>query len=361
MKNLSMKWFALLALSVAGSLAFADGLGLGDPAPALKVAKWVKGKEIKKFEAGKVYVVEFWATWCGPCKESIPHLTELAKKYKGKAEFVGVSVFESEPGDTTYQKTVTDFVAAMGAKMDYNVAYDDPTGIMGKTWMEAANQNGIPAAFVVNQKGQIAWIGHPMGDLDEVLGQVIAGKYDIEAAKKAAQAEKDREERLEKLMKPFQDAIEAGDMQTAIKELDKIVEAEPSLKPALMSVKVQLMFEVDEGGAYKLIDELASGLYKDDAQMLNELAWNIVDPEQDRAKPDYKLAAKVAKRGCELTKWEDCMILDTYALAAYKSGDKDEAIKWQTKAVEFAAKDKRVDEATMKEMKDRLEQFKAGK
>src|SRR5262249_17044980 len=67
---------------------------IGSPAPALKIAKWFKGTPVDTFKEGQVYVVEFWATWCGPCKTSIPHITELAKKDAGKATFIGVSVFE---------------------------------------------------------------------------------------------------------------------------------------------------------------------------------------------------------------------------------------------------------------------------
>jgi len=63
-------------------------------AAALKISDWVKGKPVD-LAAGKgkqVYVIEFWATWCGPCRTSIPHLTELQKKFKDKGvTFVGVS------------------------------------------------------------------------------------------------------------------------------------------------------------------------------------------------------------------------------------------------------------------------------
>jgi thiol-disulfide isomerase/thioredoxin len=85
----------LLALGLAG-LAAAEGLGVGDPAPKIEVKEFVKGDAVKDFEKGKIYVVEFWATWCGPCRVSIPHLTELQKKNKDVV-FIGVSVWEQDP------------------------------------------------------------------------------------------------------------------------------------------------------------------------------------------------------------------------------------------------------------------------
>src|SRR5262245_48165741 len=59
-------------------------LTIGDKAPALAIEKWVKGTPVESFQNGKVYVVEFWATWCSPCVAGMPHLTELQKKFKAK-------------------------------------------------------------------------------------------------------------------------------------------------------------------------------------------------------------------------------------------------------------------------------------
>src|SRR6516225_7066119 len=85
-----------LYLGAVVSTGRAQSLGIGDPAPKLEVKSFVKGEPVKEFETGKLYVVEFWATWCGPCRTSIPHLTELQKKH-GEIVFIGVSVFEREP------------------------------------------------------------------------------------------------------------------------------------------------------------------------------------------------------------------------------------------------------------------------
>jgi len=79
------------AIPMAARAATAT-LKVGSDAPPVAVVKWFKGTPVDTLEKGKVYVVEFWATWCGPCKMSIPHLTEMAHKYGDKVTFVGVSV-----------------------------------------------------------------------------------------------------------------------------------------------------------------------------------------------------------------------------------------------------------------------------
>ena len=59
-------------LCLATRQASAQSLGVGDDAPALEVSKWAKGEKIDKLEKDRTYVVEFWATWCGPARTSIP-------------------------------------------------------------------------------------------------------------------------------------------------------------------------------------------------------------------------------------------------------------------------------------------------
>jgi thiol-disulfide isomerase/thioredoxin len=112
---------ALATLLALWGAASAQTLGIGDPAPPVKVMKWVKGAAVDSFEQGKLYVVEFWATWCVPCKDSIPHLSEMAKRYGDKVTFAGISVWET--GENKL-KLVTDFTSKMGDRMAYSVALD---------------------------------------------------------------------------------------------------------------------------------------------------------------------------------------------------------------------------------------------
>src|SRR5262249_1413203 len=150
---------------------YAVSLKVGDAAPALKATKWLQGDEVKEFKKDHVYVVEFWATWCGPCIAMMPHLAELQQHYKSK----GVTVIGYTAKDeSNNQEKVAAFVKKRGSKLKYAFAYSDDSDTYD-AWMKAAGREGIPCSFVVNKQGKIAYVGHPTY-LGVVLPKAIAAE-----------------------------------------------------------------------------------------------------------------------------------------------------------------------------------------
>ena len=88
-----------LLLVVWPSSAFAL-LGVGDKAPPLSISDWVKGAPVDfaKDIGKKIYVVEFWATWCPPCKASVPRLTDFQSLVQASFTFFRMSAWQPFPG-----------------------------------------------------------------------------------------------------------------------------------------------------------------------------------------------------------------------------------------------------------------------
>ena len=170
-------------LVVLFSSAWASALKLGDPAPPLDIAEWVKGEPVDLAEGkGKqVYVVEFWATWCAPCRVTSPHLTELQKRYKDQGvTVIGIS---NEPPET-----VRPFVESQGEAMGYTVASDNGQAT-ARAYTAPFGVGTIPYAFVVDKAGALVWHGHPMEGLDEVVAMAVAGTYDPSVSQLRAEME----------------------------------------------------------------------------------------------------------------------------------------------------------------------------
>jgi len=166
----------LLSPAIASASSNAE---LGSPAPALSIAQWIKGQpvDLKAGRGTNIYVVEFWATWCPPCRTTIPNLTVLQRKFKDR----GVTVIGISDEDAA---TVKPFVDSMGTNMNYTVALDDGQKTSA-AYMGAFGISTIPHAFIVDQAGKIVWQGNPMAGLEQTLEQILAGKYDMDATRKS--------------------------------------------------------------------------------------------------------------------------------------------------------------------------------
>jgi thiol-disulfide isomerase/thioredoxin len=408
-----MKRLSLLLLATFTAVGLhAATIGIGDPAPALKISKWIKGEPVTSLESNKTYVVEFWATWCGPCKVSIPHLTEMAHEYTN-VTFVGVDVFEN--GDNP-DALVSEFVKKMGDKMDYRVGMDTDDKFMADNWMKAAGQEGIPTAFLI-QLGKIIWIGHPM-ELEKPLADAAAGHFDIEKAKQRtaamarveafyekamggaddaelAQEGKDldaldkqiggilpdrpfnsqdviRQARFQTALRAYEKAVVAGDSETNTSQLEATARAQAPKDADFDSIKKQILDQSQLVRANSLFEKYkaavgANGdptnaaalgqqlqdLKLKSPQALNEIAWAILTDGQIKQR-DLGLATALAKAGVDASDSKEPAVLDTYAHALFDSGKVSDAIDAEQKAVDACA-----DESLKSDLQATLKKYQA--
>ena len=339
----------LLPTLLLSSLSSLFGLGVGDPAPPMQVEAMVKGRAVDLSRG--VHVVEFWSLGCGPCLESIPHLTELAKTYQGKVDFTGVDSGGDELG------RVQRFVAAKGEKMDYHVAWDGDARVTYKRFMEAAHQDGIPCAFLVKE-GVIYWIGHPLEGLDAALDRLLAGKLDLVTAKAEAEQGTAKEAAWEAAIQPVEAAQQARDYPAMLAAIDKEEAAHPENKERLLSKRFIALVETDNPEVKAVAQSfLASG---EGVYGLSGRAQIIFHHQQEEnvSKPAANEAALLlAERAAQLSEMKEFYPVAAYATALFKMGDKRKALEVQTRALELARTDP-VGAEYVKRMEDRLEEYR---
>ncbi|MHC1950499.1 UbiA family prenyltransferase [Bradyrhizobium sp. UFLA06-06] len=170
-------------------------LRIGSLAPPIKVESWLRGQPLSSFQRGKVYIIEFWATWCKPCMAAMPHLVQLQEKHKDSGlHVVGVAAHERARTADEARTKLDSWLAKNFSNPNYRIAFDY-TGEMNKLWMEPSFSFGVPTSFLVDRDGYIAYIGHSM-QIDDVLLKVLNGVRRTSDDAKASDMEVPRDKPL---------------------------------------------------------------------------------------------------------------------------------------------------------------------
>ena len=309
--------FNYLAVLVAAAIASpavaaeADFLTIGSKAPALDIEHWISTgsgfDKVTTFEDDRVYVVEFWATWCGPCIASMPHLAELQEEYADKkVQFISVSdedlatverflkrevrganrgsdsEEDSEDGEEPEEPpTYADLTSAWSLTTDPDESVSDE-------YMAAAFQNGIPTAFVVGKTGVIEWIGHPAA-IDRVIPQVLDDSWDREAYRE----EFEPTQRSGKLNRDVMMAASEGDTDRATELIDEY-EAEFGADDSTFQMRMQVYMAGRDGEKLgKLVQQRVEE--SDDPSDILQPAMMLAAMAQQLDIPESSLTA-VAKK-----------------------------------------------------------------
>lgn len=145
----------------------------GKAAPALAVETWVtQAPDMGK----KLLVLDFWATWCGPCRASIPHMNELAGKFSQDACFIGISdetKSKFEEGMRNQKLKERDF--------KYSLALDPQARLKSGFF----KLNGIPCCAIISSDGVVRWQGHPVSLSEDVLRSLVAANNSLNGGGKS--------------------------------------------------------------------------------------------------------------------------------------------------------------------------------
>jgi thiol-disulfide isomerase/thioredoxin len=132
------------------------------PAPSITAAGWVNGAApTKESLAGKVVLIDVWATWCGPCLRAMPHMVELHDQFADRGVvFIGLTS-EGEEDQAKIQSVLQKADARW------------PTGWGAIQTMRDLHNEFLPCIYVIGKNGQIMWTTEDGGDLPQVLEQLL--------------------------------------------------------------------------------------------------------------------------------------------------------------------------------------------
>ena len=256
-------------------------LKVGDKAPVLDVSDWITDGEgkyphVTEFESGKFYVVEFWATWCGPCIRMMPEMAKMQEEYDGKIQFLSITdeeIDEVMMFKETSDQTQTPFKDYMNK---YSVGADPD----GSTHLDffGNESTGIPTSFIIGKTGEVELIDHPAA-IGPVLEQIAAGTWDREKYYARIKAR-------EAVELEVTESLEKEDFAAALRASEKLVEFYEEDEQVQLRFQRTLLALNVEGEQGQSFFKETLNQFADEDGAVAAMVWKLVEMKNERIEVD---------------------------------------------------------------------------
>lgn len=304
----------------------------GDPPPMMQIEKWFNGSPVGKFEKGKVYVIEFFASWCQPCRKSIPHLNRLQLEFADDLVVIGVAASEAEPNSAKLERLLD----AKKEVLTYRVAYTSDEKTF-KDWNWGARNTGLPWVFVVDKKGKLAWYGQPFQSrFEPVLRAVLDDNYLLQNSIQPNEENYETRKTLWEIQEKFWEFVGENNWQNSLELGKRLYESGDQLFYYEMAQLFQIQYEelgekvVSVAFAKKLISGPLSGIPEGQGYIAEVIGRDTLAAEES-----LNLAIEIAEETNRLTHYENSELLTLLGQLYLRTAQKPKAEEVFRKALRF--------------------------
>lgn len=142
---------------------------VGEKCPPIHITDWIQNSPKDKQLENKIVIIDFWATWCGPCIKAVPHFNELVKEFKDEEQLIFLSMTYEPPMKIKRTLERIEFQSAVVTDQDNQT-------------QEAFGIGEIPYTLIIKADGTLAWKGHPESLKPAMIREVLAGKIPSETS-----------------------------------------------------------------------------------------------------------------------------------------------------------------------------------
>lgn len=264
---------------------------------------WLQGAPVKEWEKDKVYIFEFWATWCGPCLAAMPHMEQLHQAFKDnpRMQIIGVNVM-----DRKTPEALKEFIKNRPTPLNYTMAVDVDGKKTREKWLEPLKVNGIPHAFAV-KNGQLIWRGHP-AQLSEKTMQAML-KPDFSAASlpaKGPDAGAHEWQRYRETSQKVRELVEKDGKQGAQALLKQVQGSGKFPQDQVIQLKMIPFLVLAEQGKFEEAQSVLNDVsreYPDDYRVQIDIAGTLMEGKSVPAdKMDAALVERCLNRCIEISR-----------------------------------------------------------